>query len=259
MSMRYEISKSPCVNCATFIADFHDRHLSPKSSSRVNTTVATSSLYQGETVFTGEIMRRYSKIFEKFARPEKVLLLADYKKELQAKIDAQVKQDGKATTRMIKDEKMRFSGSPGSHTAKREQAYADRKAQWQDIPVQGEDVRPEWFYIRNTTDHGRVGLAILRAHGITVTTLGGAALGLGHPNPTDAADRPLTDEEAKAMSQTDRDNREFFLNDLNAKSKVIVAQINKIDAKLTEGMGSSPKQSEIHDKWVEEHGYVGSQ
>ncbi|MFJ9823880.1 hypothetical protein ACIRSU_05830 [Streptomyces sp. NPDC101160] len=258
MSMRYEISKSPCVNCATFIADFHDRNLSPKSSSRVKTTVATSSLYQGETVFTGEIMRRYSKIFEKFARPEKVLLLADYKQELQAKIDAEIKQDGEATTKMIKDEKMRFSGSPGSHTAKRGQAYADRKAQWQDIPVQGEDVRPDWFYIRNTTDHGRLGLAILRAHGITVTPLGGAALGLGHPNPTDAADRPLTEEEAKAMSQTDRDNRELFLNDLNARGKVIVAEINRIDAKLTEGMGNSPKQSEIHDKWVEEHGYVGS-
>ncbi|WP_405681865.1 hypothetical protein [Streptomyces sp. NBC_00057] len=258
MSMRYEISKSPCVNCATFIADFHDRDLSPKSSSPVNTTVATSSLYQGETVFTGEIMRRYSKIFEKFAGPEKVLLLADYKKELQEKIDAEIKEDGDATTSMIKDEKMRFSGSPGSHRKKREQAYADRKAKWQGIPVQGEDLRPDWFYIRRTTDHGRVGLAILRAHGISVTALDGAALGLGHPNPTDAADRPLTAEEAKAMSQTDRDNRELFLDELNAKGKVIVAEVNKIDAKLTQGMGSSPKQSEVHDKWVEEHGYVGS-
>ncbi|MEU8882428.1 hypothetical protein [Streptomyces hydrogenans] len=258
MSMRYEISKSPCVNCATFISDFHNRHLSPKSSSGVSTTVATSSLYQGETVFTGEIRRRYSKIFDEFAGPEKVLLLSEYKKELQAKIDAEIEEKGKASSSMIKDERLRFSGSPGSNNKKREEAYVERQKKWQEVPVQGDDVRSDWFYIRRTTDHGRVGLAILRAHGITVTTLGGAALGLGHPNPTEAADRPLSEEEAKTMSQADRDSRESFLNDLNARGKVMAAEIDKIDARLSEGIGSTPEQSAIHDQWVEEHGYVGS-
>ncbi|MFD5765862.1 hypothetical protein ACFWIN_08580 [Streptomyces sp. NPDC127049] len=258
MSMRYEISKSPCVNCATFIADFHDRHLSPKSSSAVTTTVATSSLYQGETVFTGEIRRRYAKIFDEFAGPEKVLLLSEYKDELQAKIDAEIEEKGKASSKMIKDERLRFSGSPGSNNKKREAAYAERQAKWQDIPVEGKDVRSDWFYIRRTTDHGRVGLAILRAHGITVTTLGGAALGLGHPNPTDAADRPLSEAEAKAMSQEDRDSRESFLNDLNARGKVMAAEIEKIDERLSKGIGSNPEQGAIQDQWVEENGYVGS-
>ncbi|MER7789504.1 hypothetical protein [Streptomyces sp. NPDC097640] len=57
-------------------------------------------------------------------------------------------------------------------------------------------------------------LAILRAHAIAVTALGGAALGLGHPNPTDAADNPAGLGGGEAKSQTNRDNRELFLKEV---------------------------------------------
>ncbi|WP_232837729.1 hypothetical protein [Streptomyces atratus] len=255
VSIRYEVSRSPCINCANMIADFVTRGLGKKTSSEVNAVVAASQLYVGSTVFTGEIKQRYSKIFEAFTPDKKVELLEDVQKALQKKIDKEKTEAGKTKTRLLPEKAKRFAGHPG--TIKGRAAEDERRAaEWKKIPVNN-DVRHEWFHIGRGQDHGRVGLAILRAHGIEITSLGGAALGLGHPNPESESDRPLTPAESAAMTTEDKKARARFLDELNAKGKRLIEEVNKVDQRLKEGPAGTSEEAGTDDKWVEDHGYVG--
>jgi hypothetical protein len=255
VSVRYEVSRSPCINCANMIADFVTRDLKAKTLSKVNAVVAATQLYTGSTVFTGEIMQRYRKIFEALAPPNKVRLLQEVQDALQQKIDQEKAENGKSTTKLIPEKAKRFAGHPGTKKGRTTEDQR-RAAKWKEIPVNN-DVRHEWFYISRGPDHGRLGLAILRAHGIEVTSAGGAALGLGHPDPTSESDRPLTADEAAAMTTEDKKARAGFLDELNVKGTKLVKEVNDVDQRLEKSPEGSSTETEKADKWVEDHGYIG--
>ncbi|MFH8363184.1 hypothetical protein ACH4FV_26840, partial [Streptomyces anulatus] len=255
LSILYEVSRSPCVNCANMIADFVTRELTTKTSSEVKAVVAATQLYVGSTVFTGEIMQRYRKIFEAFSPGKKVELLDEVQKALQEKINQEKAETGKAKTKLIPDRAKRFAGHPG--TIKGRAKEDDRRAtEWKKIPL-ADDVRHEWFHISRGQDHGRLGLAILRAQGIEITSLGGAALGLGHPNPQSESDRPLTPAESAAMTTEEKKARARFLDELNVKGNRLMKEADKVDERLKDGPGDSSQENESADNWVEDHGYVG--
>ncbi|OMI36430.1 hypothetical protein [Streptomyces sparsogenes] len=255
VSVRYEVSRSPCINCANFIADFVTRDLKAKTLSKVNAVVSAAQLYAGSTVFTGEIMHRYRKIFETFAPPNKVRLLQEVQEALQQKIGQEKAENGKNKTKLLPEKKKRFAGYPG--TVKGRAAEDQRRAiEWGKIPVNN-DVRHEWFHISAGPVHGTLGLAILRAHGIEVTSLGGAALGLGHPDPTSESDRPLTPAEATAMTTEEKEARKNYLNDLNIKGEKLIQEVIAVDQRLEKGPADSSGKPNKDDKWVEDHGYVG--
>ena len=60
------------MNCANFMGDFVRNDLDAKSAA-VRASVAASSLYQGQTDFTGEIRQRYPRIFEELLSKQRVI------------------------------------------------------------------------------------------------------------------------------------------------------------------------------------------
>ncbi|MFG2134621.1 hypothetical protein ACGFNV_43625 [Streptomyces sp. NPDC048751] len=230
MSLRYEINRSPCVNCATYIADFVDRDLRPRTQN-LSTVVSASALYQGSVVFTGEIRQRYRKIFDELISPDAVQTF----QEFEAAKKAQAAAKGQEAKEL--DKKKIFSGVPRTQKAMGEET-ARRTADWDKATVP-DDVRREWFRIRPMEDHGVAGLAILRAHGITVEALTGAEAGI---------DRPLTEEEKNAMTEEDKEARKHFLLMLQRKNDELLKALARVD-----NAGVNAKD----DSWVVNHGYVG--
>lgn len=115
---------------------------------------------------------------------------------------------------------------------------ARRTAEWDKVAVP-DDVRREWFRIRPMEDHGVAGLAILRAHGITVKALTAAEAGI---------DRPLTEAEKKAMTEEDKEARKAFLLVLKRKNDEVLKALARVD---------NAGVNEKDDSWVVSHGYVG--
>ena len=230
MSLRYEINRSPCVNCATYIADFVDRDLRPRTQN-LSTVVAASALYQGTVVFTGEIKRRYRKIFDKLISPEAVQTLQEFK-AIQA---AKAAKTGKKA--QDPEKKKYFSGVPRTQKAMAEETTR-RTAEWDKVTTP-DDVQREWFRIRPMEDHGVARLAILRAHGITVKALTAAEAGV---------DRPLTEAEKKAMSEEEMEARQAFFKELKKRNDELLLALAKVD---------STGVNEKDDSWVVKHGYVG--
>ncbi|MFJ5787730.1 hypothetical protein [Streptomyces hydrogenans] len=255
VAVRYEVSRSPCINCANMIADFITRDLASKTASKVDAVVAAAQLYEGSTVFTGEIKQRYRKIFEAFSAGEKVRTFEEIQAILKKKIEYDIAQTGSSNKALLRDRTKRFSLYPGTIKGRKDED-ARRALKWKDVQLE-DDERNKWFYIQQGALHGRLGLAVLRAHGIELTSLGGADIGLGHPNPENASDRPLTPEEEEAMTTEDKLARVQFLKELNAKGKKLMQEISDVDQRLEQGPQGSPEESKQDDKWVEDHGYVG--
>lgn len=135
------------------------------------------------------------------------------------------------------EKKKYFSGVPRTQKAMSEET-ARRSAEWDKVTIP-DDVRREWFRIRPMEDHGVAGLAILRAHGITVKALTGAEAGV---------DRPLTEAEKKAMSEEELEARAAFLKELKKRNDELFLALAKVD---------KAGVNEKDDSWVINHGYVG--
>ncbi|MFJ2021032.1 hypothetical protein [Streptomyces nodosus] len=230
MSLRYEINRSPCVNCATYIADFVDRDLRPRTQS-LSTVVSASALYQGSVVFTGEIRQRYRRIFDELITPEAVQTF----EEFESIKKAQAAEKGQKAKEL--DKKKYFSGIPRTQKAMGDET-ALRTEKWDEVALH-DDVRREWFRIRPMEDHGVAGLAILRAHGITVKALTGAEAGV---------DRPLTEEEKNAMTEEEKVARDAFLLVLKRKNDELLEALARVD---------NANVNEKDDSWVVSNGYVG--
>ncbi|MYQ75746.1 MULTISPECIES: hypothetical protein [unclassified Streptomyces] len=231
MSLRYEINRSPCVNCATYIADFVDRDLKPRTQS-LSTVVSPSALYEGAVVFTGEIRQRYRKIFDELISAEAVQTLAEFEAIQKEKASQKGKKFKGVERNKI------FSGTPRTQKAMKEETER-RTAGWNEVDVP-EDVRRDWFRIRPMEDHGIAGLAILRAHGITVDVLTAETAGI---------DRPLTEEEEAALTQEDKEARKAFLAVLKRKNNELAKALARVDSAMVD---------EKNDSWVVSHGYVGA-
>ncbi|MCX4473534.1 hypothetical protein OOK41_25055 [Micromonospora sp. NBC_01655] len=230
MSLRYEINRSPCVNCATYIADFVERDLRPRTQN-LSTVVLASALYEGAVVFTGEIKQRYRRIFDELISAEAVQTFQEFEEIQKAK----AAEKGKEAKEL--DKKKMFSGVPRTQKAMGEETTR-RTAKWDKVTVP-DDVRREWFRIRPMESHGMAGLAILRAHGITIKALTAAEAGV---------DRPLTEEENKAMTEEDQVARKLFLQVLKRKNDELLKVLARVD---------NAGVSEKDDSWVVNHGYVG--
>ncbi|MGW5351610.1 hypothetical protein ACWERV_14040, partial [Streptomyces sp. NPDC004031] len=229
MSIRYEINRSPCVNCATLIADFTDRDLRPRTEN-LSTVVLASALYHGATVFTGEIRQRYRKIFDELISPETLQTFQEFEKIEKEKAAAK----GKTVSNIERRTKF-FSGVP--RTQKAMAAETERRSGgWADVTVP-DDVRHDWFRLKRGPDNGMAGLAILRAHGITVEALTGAEAGV-----------ELSDEEKAALSEEDKEARRVFLLTLKEKNEILLKALARVDEAGVD---------EKDDSWVVSHGYVG--
>ncbi|MGW0949826.1 phage tail protein [Streptomyces sp. NPDC002623] len=229
MSLRYEINRSPCVNCATYIADFVE-DLRPRTQS-LSTVVLASALYEGSVVFTGEIRQRYRKIFDELISADAIQTF----QEFEAIQKAKAAEKGKEAKEL--DKKKIFSGVPRTQKAMGGET-ARRTTEWDKVTVP-DDVRREWFRIRPMEDHGVAGLAILRAHGITVEALTAEEAGV---------DRSLTDEEKKAMTEEDKEARKAFLLVLKRKNDELLKALASV---------KKAGVDEKDDSWVVNHGYVG--
>ncbi|MFI7296518.1 hypothetical protein [Streptomyces sp. NPDC050121] len=228
ISVRYEVNRSPCVNCANYIGDFVGNDLAAKSAT-VRASVAASSMYHGQTDFTGEIRQRYPRIFNELVQAKKI----SSEKEIREARKAQGKKPGSLPKR--------FTGHPKSET----RAETKRRAEgWDQIPVTGTDHRREWFRIKQTNDPGVAGIAILKARGIDVSVLNAAALDIRDPDSTDPA-RDLTPEEKETMTNEDMQARRTFLENLKRRNDELQKRIDMVDA------------AGVDDSWVVNHGYVG--
>ncbi|MET2717819.1 hypothetical protein ABXV03_19015 [Streptomyces harbinensis] len=230
MSLRYEINRSPCVNCATYIADFVERDLRPRAQN-LSAVVSASARYEGSVIFTGEIRQRYRKIFDELISPEAVQTFEEFEAIQKAKAE----EKGKVVKGL--DRKKMFSGVRRTQKEMGEET-ARRTAEWDKVSVP-DDVRHQWFRIRPMEDHGVAGLAILRAHGITVEALTAAEAGI---------DRPLAEEEKEALTEEDQEARKAFLLVLQRKNAELLKALARV-----ENAGVNDKD----DSWVVNHGYVG--
>ncbi|MFD4113966.1 hypothetical protein ACFWSJ_10970 [Streptomyces niveus] len=229
MSLRYEINRSSCVNCATHIADFVE-DLRPRTQS-LSTVVLASALYEGSVVFAGEIRQRYRKIFDELISPEAVQTF----QEFEAAQKAKAAEKGKEAKGLEK--KKIFSGTRRTQVAMGEET-GRRTTEWDKVEIP-DDVRRDWFRIRPMEDHGVAGLAILRAHGIAVEALTAEEAGV---------DRPLTEQEKSAMTEEDKEARKAFLLVLKRKNDELAKALARV-----ESAGVNDKD----DSWVVSHGYVG--
>jgi hypothetical protein len=247
VSVRYEINRSPCVNCATYLADFITRDLPSKTAERVSSVVATSSVYQGSMVFTGEIKHRYRKVFDKLIADKLMKGAAVQEFETWKQTQVAKAKDAAKKAKSLERKKI-FSGVPRTQKAMAAET-ARRTAMWDVTPVPN-DVRRDWFRMRPMDDHGIAGLAILRSHGITVTALSAQDAGIGDPDGK--IGRPMTPEEKAAMSQEELQARRTFLLKLKAKNDEVLKAVDAVRKSLGE-TGKDDKG----DSWVVEHGYVG--
>lgn len=230
ISVRYEVNRSPCVNCADYIGNFVHGDLAARSAT-VNASVAASSLYQGQSDFTGEIRQRYPRIFNELVKDKSI----EWEREFQ---EARKEKTGKKPANRPR----RFTGHPRSQT---QAETKRRRGEWEKVPVVGTDYRPEWFRISRGHDSGTAGIAILKARGITVSVLDAATAGIRDPDSNDPM-RDLTPEEQKLMTEEEKDKRREFLRELQIRNDILQEKI-----KVVEDAG-------VDDSWVVSHGRVGS-
>ena len=171
VSARWEVNRSPCVNCAHYIADFVNNNLRGVSGD-AHAEVAASALYQGQTDFTGEIRQAYPAIFNRFLKEKRVLT----QKQIEKKITEQ--QKAKLTnpkTAVWDPIQKRFSGHPASAT---QDEAARREEQYEGLPEGDVDHRRDWFRIKGGYASGRAGIAILLNRGVSFMKLGPSDLDL---------------------------------------------------------------------------------
>jgi hypothetical protein len=242
-SLRYEINRSPCVNCANYLADF-TRHLRSRSD-EATVTVAASALYEGAAVFTGEIRNRYRRIFDKIVKEGAVQERAEFEAAMKKKAEARAAKAqaaGKAAPKgKGADDYKAFSGVRRTKAAVATEA-ARREEEWAKVTIP-QDRRKEWFRIRPMEDHGKAGLAILRAHGIGIEAL-----------TADAALRPLTPQEEAVLNQEDLAARAAFLTMLKKKNAELLEKLADVDAKM---QAEEEKDEEKLDRWIVDDGYAG--
>ncbi|MFI0943779.1 hypothetical protein [Streptomyces sp. NPDC021020] len=171
VSARWEVNRSPCVNCANYIADFVENNLRDVSGD-ARAEVAASALYQGEVDFTGEIRQAYPEIFDRFLKAKRI----STEKEIGEKIAEQEKAKLTNPNTSVWDPiQKRFSGHPSSATP---DEAVRREEQYEDLPEGEVDHRRDWFRIHGGYASGRAGIAILLNRGIAFMKLGPSDLDL---------------------------------------------------------------------------------
>ncbi|MGW4750258.1 hypothetical protein ACWEPR_36285 [Streptomyces sp. NPDC004290] len=208
VSARWEVNRSPCVNCAHYIADFVDKGLRGVSGD-ARAEVAASALYQGQADFTGEIRQAYPAIFDRFLKAKRIFT----ENEIEETIAKQQKAKlANPKTTVWDPMQKRFSGHPASATP---DEAARREEQYEDIPEGEVDHRRDWFRIGGGFASGRAGIAILLNRGVSFMKLGPSDLDL--TSLGEDPDKPL--KEYTVTELIEKERRERFLAGMDQSIK----------------------------------------
>ncbi|MBB5936604.1 phage tail protein [Streptomyces zagrosensis] len=205
--LKYHVNRSPCANCANYIADFVDSDLRTQSG-QVSAQVFASSAYHGGTDVSGEIKQFYPQIFDSLIG-----------KRVQNEEQSQQKSaKAKANPPPMKK---RFSGHPAKETTTVQTANKEKKPD--DLPTtEKEDVRSQWFRIRAGKAPSHAGIAILRKRGIDIEVLNAEEAGIKNA-------KDMTEEEREAFTEAELKTRERFIAAMEARNTTLGRRIDEVD------------------------------
>ncbi|MEV4870136.1 phage tail protein [Streptomyces syringium] len=204
--LKYHVNRSPCANCAHYIANFIDRDIRPRAP-ETHVRVLASSAYHGKTDVSGEIKHHYPAIFNSL---------------IKARVQNEEESQGKSPKAKTSPPplKKRFSGHPAKDT---EGVQEQKSLEWSKLPVSDDDdVRGEWFRIRGGIAPALAGIAILKHRNVPVDVLDSAEIGIKDPSE-------MSDDEKQAFTEEELAARRAFISALKTRNNLMQRRINQVD------------------------------